>query len=145
MIPGLRSSDCKTPAARWVRRLLLGAGVVVVGAMLLGSMLRRMAVGDGGDELFLAKSQLRLLGMNLEAYRLMRGGYPSQEDGLRVLVSERLGKMKFGRGSAEQLLRDPWGGEVLYRMPGVLHPEGYDLLMMGPDGVVGGGDDLTNP
>jgi general secretion pathway protein G len=43
--------------------------------------------------------------------------------------------------------KDPWGGEYVYRYPGQLNPEGYDLICYGADGRPGGTDenaDLTN-
>jgi hypothetical protein len=39
---------------------------------------------------------------------------------------------------------DPWGNPFIYEYPGKRNPYGFDLMSMGPDGRVGGGDDITN-
>ena len=36
---------------------------------------------------------------------------------------------------------DPWQHDYVYRVPGT-DGRSYDLLCMGPDGQVGGGDDI---
>jgi hypothetical protein len=40
--------------------------------------------------------------------------------------------------------KDPWGGEYIYRYPGQNNQDGYDLYSYGPDGKLGGDDDITN-
>ena len=40
--------------------------------------------------------------------------------------------------------KDPWGNEYVYLSPGTHNPDGYDVLSPGPDGVEGGGDDISN-
>ncbi len=39
---------------------------------------------------------------------------------------------------------DPWGNDWQYRCPGQYNPDGYDLYSFGPDGRLGGDDDITN-
>jgi type II secretion system protein G len=39
---------------------------------------------------------------------------------------------------------DPWGHAYIYEHPGKHNPSSYDVMSMGPDGRVGGGDDITN-
>jgi general secretion pathway protein G len=39
---------------------------------------------------------------------------------------------------------DPWGNPYVYNYPGKNNPDGYDIMSMGPDGRVGGGDDINN-
>ena len=33
---------------------------------------------------------------------------------------------------------DPWSAPYLYTSPGVVHPNGFDLVTYGADGVLGG-------
>jgi len=40
--------------------------------------------------------------------------------------------------------KDPWGNDYVYRYPGQHNQEGYDLHSNGPDGKLGGDDDITN-
>jgi general secretion pathway protein G len=143
MIPGLRSSDCKTPAARWVRRVAIAVIAMLVLAWMTQSAFRGMAERAGGNELAMAKAQIKVLCMNLEAYRLTKGRYPTTDEGLTVLVSERVAKYRLGQ--ADRLLKDPWGQMVLYRCPGVHNTKGFELLIKGPDGTADTDDDLFYP
>ena len=36
---------------------------------------------------------------------------------------------------------DPWGRPYIYRSPGTVNREGYDLLTLGRDGLEGGEDE----
>ena len=40
--------------------------------------------------------------------------------------------------------KDNWGNEYVYRYPGQYNEYGYDLYSLGPDGKQGGGDDIVN-
>jgi general secretion pathway protein G len=40
--------------------------------------------------------------------------------------------------------KDPWGNDYVYECPGKHNASGYDLMSMGPNGQVGGNDDVTN-
>lgn len=54
-----------------------------------------------------------------------------------------------GKQYVRELSNDPWGNPYIYTKPGSRHKDSYDLMSGGPDGVVGGGDDvapwLTDP
>ena len=39
---------------------------------------------------------------------------------------------------------DAWGRPMRYRCPGRHNPDGYDLWSVGPDGIDGTADDITN-
>lgn len=79
----------------------------------------------------------RLAGV-LDLYRLEIGQYPSQEDGLTVLVDQPAnianwnGPYIRNRNS----LTDPWGNPYRYRYPGE-HGD-FDLYSLGADGREGG-------
>jgi general secretion pathway protein G len=91
----------------------------------------------GGAKTDAARIQIERLGGVLDLYRLEVGRYPSEDEGLEVLVGGPLKK-------ADALV-DPWGRPYLYRFPGE-HGE-YDLYSLGADGEEGGeGEDrdLTN-
>jgi general secretion pathway protein G len=40
--------------------------------------------------------------------------------------------------------KDPWGNDYVYECPGKNNPTSYDVSSMGPDGQLGGTDDITN-
>ncbi|MBN1960895.1 MAG: type II secretion system major pseudopilin GspG [Deltaproteobacteria bacterium] len=84
--------------------------------------------------------QIKNLTEALELYKLQFHNYPSTSEGLVALVSPKGNAQPF----IEQVPQDPWGHEYVYIYPGVGNTSGFDLMSYGPDGVQGGGDDITN-
>lgn len=76
----------------------------------------------------------------VDAFRVMRGRYPSTEEGLRVLVQEGFIKPNQQDGS----IKDPWGKDYVYLFPGQKNPEGFDVKSSGPDQQPGTEDDIVN-
>jgi general secretion pathway protein G len=70
----------------------------------------------------------------VDAFRVMRGRYPTTEEGLKVLVQEGFLKPNATDGT----LKDPWGKEYVYLNPGQTHPDTYDVKSYGADGQPGG-------
>ena len=78
-----------------------------------------------------AQAQIGLLGQALDLYRLEKGKYPSNEEGLKAIQSYL----------KKELPKDPWGNEYHYNSPGD-HGD-YDLVSYGADNAEGGdGNDL---
>jgi general secretion pathway protein G len=85
-----------------------------------------------------ARIQIEKLGGVLDLYRLERGRYPSEQEGLVSLV-ERPPQLDAWNGpylKNRDALTDPWGRPYGYRSPGE-HGE-YDLYTLGADGKEGG-------
>jgi general secretion pathway protein G len=70
----------------------------------------------------------------VDAYKVMRGRYPSTEQGLQVLITEGFLKPNSEGGK----LMDPWNKEYIYLFPGQTHPDAYDVKSYGADGQPGG-------
>jgi general secretion pathway protein G len=75
-----------------------------------------------------AKADISTLEEAVELYRLNRLAYPSGEQGLQALVSERIVK---------RLPKDPWGNPYRYAAPGRDGRE-FDIISYGADGREGG-------
>jgi general secretion pathway protein G len=76
----------------------------------------------------------RIASDGIEAYKVMRGRYPTTEEGLKLLIDE-----KFLKPNAEgSKLHDPWGRDYVYLMPGQAHPDAFDVKSYGADGQPGG-------
>ena len=73
-----------------------------------------------------AQAQIGLLGQALDLYRLEKGKYPSNEEGLKA-IQPYLKK---------ELPKDPWGNPYKFLSPGV-HAE-IDVFSYGADGAQGG-------
>lgn len=73
----------------------------------------------------------------VDAFRVMRGRYPTTEEGLKILVQEGFLKPNAPDGT----IRDPWGKEYIYLYPGQAHPDSFDVKSYGADGQPGGKDE----
>lgn len=115
--------------------------IAVIGtlAMLVGpSVLRH--VGDANTTA--AMSQIEILTVALESYRLDTGVYPATDDGLAGLrIRPTGGDAPVGwRGPylRKPVPEDPWKRAYRYQSPGTHNPQSYDLYTMGRDGERGG-------
>ena len=89
-----------------------------------------------------AKTQIELLSVALDGYRLDNGSYPTTEQGLAAL-RERPARPPVPVNWRGPYLRkdvplDPWGRPYLYRAPGQRNPGAFDLESLGRDGRTGG-------
>ena len=84
--------------------------------------------------------QIKNLAEALELYKLQFHNYPSTGEGLQTLVSPKGNAQPF----IPQVPHDPWGNDYVYIYPGTNNTNSFDLMSYGPDGVQGGGDDITN-
>ena len=76
----------------------------------------------------------RIASDGVEAFKVMRGRYPSTEEGLKLLIDEKFLKAN----SPEGKLKDPWDREYIYLYPGQAHPDSFDVKSYGADGQPGG-------
>ena len=83
-----------------------------------------------------AKADIVILENALEMYKLEQYRYPSKEQGLSSLVSNKREASNSSRGYIKRLPNDPWGNPYQYNIPGEYAD--YELFSMGADGVVGG-------
>jgi general secretion pathway protein G len=92
-----------------------------------------------------AKSQIEMLGLALNSYRLDNDQFPSSEQGLEALRSMPVTGAIPRRWRGPYLTRvvpiDPWGRAYVYVSPGVLNPKSYDLYSLGRDGNPGGNEE----
>jgi len=117
--------------------------VVITVIAILAALVTPMVFSHVGDaKLVAARAQIEVFGLSLDAYRLDNDYYPSAAQGLEALVTEPQTEPVPRRWRGPYLRRgvpvDPWGRAYLYRSPGRLGPDTYDLLSYGRDGVAGG-------
>ena len=89
-----------------------------------------------------ARSQIQILALALDAYRLDADQFPTTEQGLDALRSFPVGgdppKNWKGPYLRQLVPFDPWNKPYVYVSPGVANPNGYDLYTLGKDGKPGG-------
>ena len=92
-----------------------------------------------------AQSQISTFGTALDAFEVDNGYYPKGKNGLLDLVQAPRDAQNWkGPYMKGAIPLDPWGHPYIYECPGKQNPTSYDLMSMGPDGRVGGDDDITN-
>ncbi len=94
-----------------------------------------------------AKGRIFKLTMALQAFKKDIGRYPTENEEPMALNNKLAGPeggLWHGPYIAENDT-DPWGRCYIYRYPGIIHPDSFDLLSMGPDGEAGTADDIVNP
>ena len=117
--------------------IVLGMLAALVGPRILG----RVSEAKSAT----ARTQIELLGLGLDNYRLDNGRYPTTEQGLAALnetpTHEPLPPNWRGPYLRKAIPLDPWGRPYVYRSPGEANPSGYDLSTLGGDGRPGGSDE----
>lgn len=117
---------------------------VVVIIMILAALVMPRFAGKAREaRIGAANVQIRNFEVALDGYELDNGAYPTTEMGLTALRKEPAGALNWkGPYLKRAIPKDPWGNLYIYTSPGQ-HGD-YDLKSFGPDGVDGGGDDITN-
>ncbi|MEP6733832.1 MAG: type II secretion system major pseudopilin GspG [bacterium] len=89
-----------------------------------------------------AKSQLQILALAIDSYRLDNDDFPTSQQGLDALrTPPTLGTAApnwRGPYLRQTIPLDPWGRAYLYISPGISNPTSYDLYTLGKDGKIGG-------
>lgn len=121
--------------------------VVVILAVLAAAVIPRLAGRTQQARISTAKMDIfGNISVALDLYELDNGRYPSAEQGLTALITKPTSSPVPTNWNGPYLKKkpiDPWGSEYKYAYPGT-HSNDYDLYSVGPDGVEGSEDDITN-
>ncbi|MBN8422498.1 MAG: type II secretion system major pseudopilin GspG [Verrucomicrobia bacterium] len=92
------------------------------------------------------ESDLQAIKLALKSYESRALALPTTEQGLRALVDKpRIEPIPASwRALMEDIPTDPWGHEYRYRFPAQKSAQAFDLFSLGPDGIEGDEDDITN-
>lgn len=120
--------------------------VVIIVLGLLAGLVGPQIIGRVSEaKTQTARTQIELMSVALDNYRLDNGSYPTTEQGLQALrekpVREPVPYNWRGPYLKKQVPDDPWGRPYIYVSPGEVNPSGYDLLTLGRDGQPGGEDE----
>ena len=122
---------------------LLELIVVIIVLGLLAGIVAPQIIGRLSDaKSTTARTQIELLSVALDGYRLDNGSYPTTDQGLAAL-RDRPTRAPVPTNWRGPYLRkavplDPWGRPYIYRAPGERNPSAFDLESLGRDGKVGG-------
>ena len=122
--------------------------VITVIAILAGLVAPMVFSHVGNAKQSAARAQIELFGLALEAYRLDNDYYPSTAQGLEALRTRPEGQPEAPNWRGPYLKKtiplDPWGRPYVFKSPGDVNPDGYDLLTYGRDGQLGGTSEDTD-
>ena len=108
--------------------------VVVVILGLIGTAVAVNVMGRLSEaKISTAKGDLAKIADAVDQYKMMRGRFPSTEEGLGILIRE-----KYLKANKDGKIADPWGREYLYLQPGTAHSDSFDVKTYGADGQAGG-------
>lgn len=117
--------------------------VVVIIGLLAGLVAPRYFDTVGKSKASIARAQMDSLDKALEHYRLDVGTLPSQEQGLKALVTQPNGVAHWkGPYLKKAVPTDPWGNAFVYKLSASQREA--DLLSLGSDGQVGGSGDAMD-
>jgi general secretion pathway protein G len=134
-------SPAMHPKRRWVAVMTLMSLAVILAFFFLP----RLSSRSPGARALAAKAQIASLGSGFGAFKIDNGYYPPGTNGLLCLTQRPIGATNWrGPYMERPVQKDPWGRDYIYECPGRQNPRSYDLSSMGPDGRVGGGDDICN-
>ena len=144
----------RRPVFTRLRRAFTLIELLVVIAIIatLAALVAPAILGNVGEaRKATVKSQLEILALALDAYRLDNDEYPDATQGLDALRNMPLGgtppKNWKGPYLRQAVPLDPWGRPYVYTAPGIANPSAYDLYSLGKDGKIGGAgedEDLTS-
>jgi len=123
--------------------------VVIIIGILAATVVPRFTGRSEEARIVAAQSDIRAnLAVALDMYEMDNGNHPTTEQGLEALAVQPStapvpGNWK-GPYIKTKIPKDPWKRPYVYVSPGVHNTDGYDLYSYGPDGMEGGGDDITN-
>lgn len=121
--------------------------VMVIIAMLAALVGPRVMGALGSSKIKATKIQIETLSSSIEAFHLDVGRFPTQQEGLQVLI-ENPEKMPIRNWRGPYLKKnriptDEWGNAFIYEIPSK-HKIPFDLYSLGADGKLGGTGDDTD-
>jgi general secretion pathway protein G len=124
-----------------VEMLLVLAILAILAAIVVPSVVGRSEQA----RVTAAHTQIENLKTALGAFEVDNGYFPRGKDGLNALREKPRDAQNWrGPYVEKEIPLDPWGSAYIYECPGKHNPGSFDLMSMGPDHRVGGGDDIAN-
>ena len=111
---------------------IIGALATIVGPTVFRNI--------GDTNMTAARSQLEIIEVALEAYRMDTGMYPTTTESLNALRARPDVAPPGWRGPylRKPVPMDPWHRPYVYLSPGTKNAASFDLYTLGRDGTIGG-------
>ncbi len=132
----------RTPGFTLIELML----VLVILATLATIVAPRLTGQSQKAKITATRTQISQFEVALDAFEIDMGRYPTTSEGLRALVEKPASDSENWTQPylKQNVPLDPWKNEYVYRYPGQYNKDGYDLYSFGPDGKLGGDDDIPD-
>jgi general secretion pathway protein G len=119
--------------------------VLVILGILAGIIYPNISKHGARTRIVAAQTQIRTFRSALAAFEMDNDHFPEGRGGMLSLV-QRPRDARNWRGPYldGDIPKDPWGHDYLYECPGTHNHDGFDIMSMGPDGLAGTEDDISN-
>jgi general secretion pathway protein G len=120
--------------------------VVTILGILAAIVVPRM-VGRGEDaKKAAAVTQISGFKTALNTFEVDNGYFPKGANGLQDLIQQPRDAQNWHGPymDSDSIPLDPWGHPYVYTCPGKHNPSSFDIVSAGPDGQLGGDDDIGN-
>ena len=120
---------------------LIAVLVIVAGCFL--SPVAKFKLSNSAKSSFRVHIDLQVIRTALRTYKMVNGNYPSTQEGLMALATRPVApqsSVTFLPG-VSKIPKDPWHNDYVYRCPGRINRDSYDLFSAGPDGMADTADD----
>lgn len=133
------------PYAALSRGFTLLEMVIVLGiiAVLLGSAIGLISRIPEAAKMQRVDGDFKAISSAVQTYKLNAGSYPTNSQGLEVLVSKPDKASRWVQ-IMDKLPTDPWGTAYSYKYPGTKKADQFELISAGPDKHPGTDDDLSS-
>jgi general secretion pathway protein G len=117
--------------------------VLVILAVLAAIVVPKFTSRSEQARVTAAKTDIANLETSLEAFEVDNGRYPTSEEALDARINAPSGLTNWHGPYVKKVPNDPWSHPYVYKYPGTIHANSFDIVSLGPDGREGN-DDLTN-
>lgn len=122
--------------------------VIVLGiiAMIMGGAIFTMQRISDSGAITVVEGDFSSISNALQSYKTNARHYPSQQQGLQALVEKPGSTPRPKRWTQilDEVPKDPWGNEYLYKYPGSKDRSRPEIISKGKDGLEDTEDDLSN-
>ncbi len=110
-----------------------------------GAIFTMLKISDSGA-LTVADGDFSSINNGLQSYKTNAGRYPAEQQGLMALVEKPTTTPRPKRWTQimNNVPKDPWDNEYLYKFPGTKDSSRPEIISMGKDGRVGTEDDMSS-
>jgi general secretion pathway protein G len=109
--------------------VIIGLLVAIVAPNVMGRLTQA--------EIQAAEADIKQLSSSLNFFRMDYRRYPTEDEGLEILLGKEEVDGKPGSQILQSMPEDPWGNPYYYVYPGA-HGQDFDIYSLGADGEEGG-------